>query len=351
MSSNPFHITRSNYEEFFLLYIDGELSPEGCDAVEAFAAMHPDLQEELEILLTTKLDAEPVLFNKESLMADSMKSLTIDESLLLYIDDELKGKEKAAVEAQLQTDTTLQFQHQLLLQTKLDKAEAVIYPYKQELYRRSAPAIRPVYWFRAAAVVFAVAAMGYMWQMSQDLQAPPTVAVQKPATIEPAKSSAGTTPDNNSVAITQPSATEQTGETEQKDNNVENKVARAAREVRAVQQAAAVVTTAPVDVPDAGIAAVEIPADMNRVNRVNSPQQIINNPAVTTTTPVAYNPIETATNNSAVNDVAVTETNDKKGSVRGFLRKATRLIERRTGINPTNDDEELLIGAVAIKLK
>jgi hypothetical protein len=41
---------------------------------------------------------------------------------------------------------------------------------------------------------------------------------------------------------------------------------------------------------------------------------------------------------------------DKKGSVRGFLRKATRFIERRTGINPTNEDDELLIGAIAIKL-
>ena len=53
-----------------------------------------------------------------------------------------------------------------------------------------------------------------------------------------------------------------------------------------------------------------------------------------------------------VNDAVATtgNENDKKGSFRGFLRKATRFIERRTGINPTNEDDELLIGAVAIKL-
>jgi hypothetical protein len=42
---------------------------------------------------------------------------------------------------------------------------------------------------------------------------------------------------------------------------------------------------------------------------------------------------------------------NKKGSIRGLLRKATRLVERTTGISATNEDDELLIGAVAVKLK
>jgi hypothetical protein len=33
------------------------------------------------------------------------------------------------------------------------------------------------------------------------------------------------------------------------------------------------------------------------------------------------------------------------------LRKATRTLERRTGIKAVNDDDELLVGAVALKLK
>jgi hypothetical protein len=91
--------------------------------------------------------------------------------------------------------------------------------------------------------------------------------------------------------------------------------------------------------------------DVARVETVQEPQQIINRPTVTTPTDVAYNAIETATNRPAEDEVAVADNNEKRGSVKGFLRKATRLIERRTGINPTNDDEELLIGAMAIKLK
>jgi hypothetical protein len=45
------------------------------------------------------------------------------------------------------------------------------------------------------------------------------------------------------------------------------------------------------------------------------------------------------------------ETVAKKGSVKGFLRKATRLIEKRTGFDPTNENGELLLGVVAVKLK
>mgnify|MGYP003579474647 CR=1 FL=1 len=41
---------------------------------------------------------------------------------------------------------------------------------------------------------------------------------------------------------------------------------------------------------------------------------------------------------------------DSKGSVKGFLRKATRMIEKRTGIDATTDGD-LLIGVVAVKLK
>src|SRR6476620_3270627 len=167
MSSNELHITRANYEAYFLMYVDGELTPAQCDAVEAFAAIHPDLQEELDMLLTTRLDAETISFDKSSLMADSMKQNVIDESLLLYIDNELKGEEKKKMEEQLATDANYQYQHNLLLQTKL-RAEAISYPNKAELYRKSEGKVRPIIWYRAAAAAFVLMASGYMWYMNQN---------------------------------------------------------------------------------------------------------------------------------------------------------------------------------------
>jgi hypothetical protein len=37
--------------------------------------------------------------------------------------------------------------------------------------------------------------------------------------------------------------------------------------------------------------------------------------------------------------------------VKGLLRKATRVFERRTNIKATTDDDKLLIGAFAVSLK
>jgi len=352
MSSNSLHITRANYEEYFLLYVDGELTPEQCDAVEAFATLHPDLQEELDVLLTTKLDAETISFDKASLMADQMKANVFDENLLLYIDNELVGENKAAVEKSLATDPVYQYQHKLLLQTKLPQ-EHIIYPHKNELYRKAAPAIRPVIWFRAAAAIFVVLAMGFMWWMSQDMQQHAPVAVQRPAILPPSKEAQQPAPKEDNAALPvapnehdeadiSNTTTALTSEHPEKNHSAEKVNMH-------LNQPAPAVSRPVVDQP---IAAVDLPAEVERIEIINKPQHIINRSAVTTPPVIAYNSIETATNNnSAVEDVAATETNDKKGSLKGFLRKATRLIERRTGINPTNDDEELLIGALAIKLK
>jgi hypothetical protein len=62
-------INRNTYEEFFLLYVDGELSRDERKAIEEFANRHPDLREELEILKTSVLlpDNDIVFANKEEL--------------------------------------------------------------------------------------------------------------------------------------------------------------------------------------------------------------------------------------------------------------------------------------------
>jgi cytoskeletal protein RodZ len=54
-------ITRDNYEEFFLLYIDNELSVADREAVERFIAHHPDLQKDWKALLHCRLLPDPPL--------------------------------------------------------------------------------------------------------------------------------------------------------------------------------------------------------------------------------------------------------------------------------------------------
>jgi len=62
-------IHKGNYEEFFLLYVDDELTAADRTAVESFTAGHPDLREELELLLETRLTPEKQSFgNTDALM-------------------------------------------------------------------------------------------------------------------------------------------------------------------------------------------------------------------------------------------------------------------------------------------
>ena len=64
------NINRHNYEEFFILYMDNELSAADKRAVELFVQENPDLKEELVMLQQTRLipDSNVAFGNKEALM-------------------------------------------------------------------------------------------------------------------------------------------------------------------------------------------------------------------------------------------------------------------------------------------
>ena len=56
------NINRNNYEHFFLLYTDNELSAADRQAVELFIKDNADLQPELEMLQQTIVQPEPINF-------------------------------------------------------------------------------------------------------------------------------------------------------------------------------------------------------------------------------------------------------------------------------------------------
>ena len=61
-----------NYEEYFILYMDNELSEGQMAMVDEFLVHHPDLRGEFELLMSTRLPMEEMNINKDELMSGMM---------------------------------------------------------------------------------------------------------------------------------------------------------------------------------------------------------------------------------------------------------------------------------------
>jgi len=163
-------INRHNYEEFFLLYIDGELSATEQQAVDAFVDQHPDLKEELVMLQQTKLLPEDALVfsDKSSLFKnigeETVNSANYEEKFLLYVDEELGNTEKAAVETFVLQHPQFQDAFTLLKQTRLEQ-EVIPHPNKAELYRKEEEEKPVIYlrWWRIAAAAVVIGLGVALW--------------------------------------------------------------------------------------------------------------------------------------------------------------------------------------------
>ncbi len=173
-------INRNNYETYFLLWVDGELSPEEMVAVERFIAEHPDLAEELALLQDTKLvTEEQIIFTgKEALLkqANSDISLNNYESwFLLFIDNELSIADRQKVELFVLQHPQLQAEFELLQSTKL-APEQWVFRNKEILYKKEEQKRPVIYmrWMRYAAAAAMIGLIATVWMIAptNQLKAP-----------------------------------------------------------------------------------------------------------------------------------------------------------------------------------
>jgi len=61
-------VTKENYEEYFLLSVDNELSATENDEVEKFVLQHPQLQNEFTLLQKTRLEPENLVFRDKKIL-------------------------------------------------------------------------------------------------------------------------------------------------------------------------------------------------------------------------------------------------------------------------------------------
>jgi hypothetical protein len=97
------------------------------------------------------------------------------------------------------------------------------------------------------------------------------------------------------------------------------------------------------DVPTKAIAKNDTP------DKIDNSNTSLTKSDVTTNNPQPSD-IRTASLTSNADDADFDQPNGKKSKLRGFFRKVTRTFEKRTNIDPTEDDK-LLVGGLAIRLK
>ncbi|MGN6166433.1 MAG: hypothetical protein ACTHOF_18020 [Flavisolibacter sp.] len=343
-------INLGNYEEYFVLYMDNELNDDQRKMVDAFLLANPDLQADLEILMSTKLPEEVFSFDKEELLSGSMKMNVVDEDLLLYIDNELPSDKKKIVELELATNKTYQLQYQQIFQTKLDAFEVIAYPNKEELYHRTERVIAFKPWMRAAAAIIAIAATGILYFTNSS--STPVVPVSIAETKTPAQPVAN--PVQQNAAIVKQSSPQIA--------NASPATKRASEDITNVQEQNRNGNHTAVQVND--IARIDESNQLEQEHTLVAATNAIALNATMEATTASFDPSEQIINKSRVTSAldqrntineptpeSVADNSEKKGSFKSFLRKATRMIERKTGIDATDGDDELLIGAVAVKLK
>ncbi len=161
-------INRHNYETYFLLWIDRELSIQEQKDVEQFIDINPDLAIELALLQDAKLPMEDSLIysNKESLLKIESLALslsTYEDYFLLYIDNELSSKEKQEVELFVLQHPALQAEF-LLLQKTILTQEKIVFANKEFLYKKEEDE-KPVIYFNWRRLAIAAAVVGLIFSI------------------------------------------------------------------------------------------------------------------------------------------------------------------------------------------
>jgi hypothetical protein len=153
-------INRHNYEEYFLLYADGELSETELDAVDAFVNQNTDLKAELDVLLRSKLDVnDAVIFESKNSLYKSSVSIhpgNYEEQFLFYIDNELSATQKKEVENFVEQNLPFKKELNILQSLKLEK-ETTFFANKESLYRKER---KLIIWLNFTKLAVAAAFIG-----------------------------------------------------------------------------------------------------------------------------------------------------------------------------------------------
>lgn len=375
-------IDRNNYEEYFILYMDNELSLPERRMVEAFLHQHPDLKEELDLLLQYKLvpDSEIIFDRKEELMvplADRSVPITAanyQDWLILYLDNELSNAEKKAVDVYMVATPSAKKELEILSRTKLEPEE-IVFKDKASLYKTEKTEPAPLFriggifadrrW-RAAAAILLLLIVGVTTAVIVNKRSsnPGIVktnpgekknetAITQPKQIQPDNNPIITKEDNpvytpveskklpgNFIANSQPiPVINKKDIIKEKSLNKETAVAKNNKPNNNLPQ--------PLDNPNL----IKKDKELSAIASNDYKKETIKDNALTkpNVTIVTTDPSDIV--QASFKADKLEQPDGKKNKLRGFFRKVTRTFEKRTNMEASDNDDKLLLGGLAIKLK
>jgi hypothetical protein len=363
-------VNRNNYEEYFLLYTDNELSDAERIAVEKFIKENPDLRGELIMMQQLKFKPERSIFfgDKNMLFRESGENATInyddyEEYFLLYADNELNADEKKMVDNFVSTNPALRQEFELLLITQVGPDNSIVFPNKEILYRKSERRIVFLPWMRIAAAAAVLLLVG-LFVFNNTGKNP----------VQPIDNANNNKkPDTNTIAenkkeikkiestVTSPStdSLNRTNATSKKlavNNQFKKMNGNKNKSIdtkQSQQQSKQDVALQAVDSPERTVATAKINKSVEKV--FEEKKNEITAPSITSNTAnlVAFtNNIDDVGNNTGDDkgDLYIDNTSTKKSKFRGFFRKVSRAFNKTAHVDNENNDA-ILIGSFRIALK
>jgi hypothetical protein len=362
-------INRDNYEEYFLLYTDNELSDAERIAVEEFIKENPDLRGELIMMQQLKLKPEQNIFfgDKDILLRKSDENATInhnnyEEYFLLYADNELNADEKKMVEEFVNTNSALRQEFELLLITQVGPDNNIVFPGKEILYRKPERRIVFLPWMRAAVAAAVLLLVGlFVFNNNGKNPVQPIANAnnnKKPDTNNIAENkkeikkieSTVTSPLPGSLNIT--NATSKKLAVNNQDKKMSAKKNKSIDTKQDKQQSKQDVALQTVDSSERIVVTAKINKSVEKV--IEEKKNEITVPSITSKTGslVAFDKIDTDSNPDSDDkgNAYIDNTSTKKSKFRGFFRKVSRAFNKTAHVENENNDA-ILIGSFRIALK
>ncbi|MDX8337840.1 hypothetical protein SLH46_01515 [Draconibacterium sp. IB214405] len=147
-------INRTNYEAYFIDYLEGNLDEGMIDSFIAFLKANPDLKQELELYEPISLEPEKVAFsNKTELYKSNFdKEEAFDNAAVALLEGDLSAEEKQDFETYLANHPEQEKQAAAFQKTVLTADESIVFAHKKKLHKK-APGKTILFWTSRVAAV------------------------------------------------------------------------------------------------------------------------------------------------------------------------------------------------------